>query len=139
MAQGAFTGCSLDTLTWRLPGVNKPFFLIHALVIRTLFPLQFGKRLKEYLFVLKSAGIRECSREQGRSQRERRPAGLSRCNSVSTGSWAVLPFHFVLCSEFYKTPCVPVSASGLVKALPIILEQVTYRRIYAVLTAVVIF
>jgi len=124
MAQGAFTGCSLDTLTWRLSGVNKPFFLIHALVIWTLFPLQFGKRLKEYPFMLKSAGIWGCSREQGHSQTEIRSARLSRCNSASAGSWAMLPFHFVLCSEFYKAPCLPVSANGLVKSLPITPEWV---------------
>lgn len=135
MAQGAFTGRSLDTLTWRLPGVNKSFYLIHALVIWTLFPLQFGKRLEEYLFVLKSAGMWGRSREQGHSQRETRSARLSRCNSVSAGSWAMPPFHFVLCSEFYKASCVPVSASGLVKSLPIMLGWVTYRRIYAVLPA----
>lgn len=72
--------------------------------------------------MLKSAGIWGHSREQGHSEREPRSARLSRCNSASAGSWAMLPFHFVLCSEFYKAPCVPVSASGLVRCLLIILE-----------------
>lgn len=73
----ALTGCSLDTLTWRLPGVSQLFFLIQALVIWTLFTLQFGRRLKEYLFVLKSAGMWGHSREHGHSQRETGSTRLS--------------------------------------------------------------
>lgn len=121
-----------------MPGVNQLFFLIQALVIWPLSALQFGRRLKEYLTVLKSAGMWEHSREHGHPQRQTGPTRLSHWNSEPAASWAALLFHFVLCPEFYKAPCVPVYASGLAKSLLIILEWVLSRQMQAVLPALVI-
>lgn len=121
-----------------MPGVNQLFSLIQALVICPLFTLQFGRRLKEYLFVLKSAGMWEHSREYGLwPERDYIHKTLTLKFCVCT-SWAALLFHFVLCLEFYKALCVPVYASGPVKSPLIILEWVLNRQIQAVLPALVI-
>lgn len=104
----------------------------------TWFPPQSGKRLKEYLLVLKSGGCWGHSREQEHPQCETGSTRLSRHSSASAGSWAARPRHFLLSSEFYKAPCVPVSGRGLAECLPVILELEKYRHICAVLPGPVI-
>lgn len=130
MAQGAFTGCNLDTLTWWPPGVNKPFFFVS---------LALGKGSRSTLI--------SCWNLQGSGDTAGNKGIHGERLDLQDYNAAILHLqgaglHYLFASFSalsFTRHHVSLSASGLVKSLPVILEWVMYRWIHAALPALTIF